>query len=136
MAYLIRDMDGNEVSRSEDARTAWASAEARWPGAETCYRGAHGAGMSALYDLANHAAVDGELAIIVGSEGERVGTVEVWTIDSRRLALIDLGLSPQEAAVVARVEAGERMMDIAAALGITRQAATNARRRGYGKLRE
>jgi DNA-binding CsgD family transcriptional regulator len=54
--------------------------------------------------------------------------------DARRLVLIDAGLSPQEADVIASVEAGERPSDVAKRLGVSRQAISDAIRRGKIKM--
>jgi len=54
--------------------------------------------------------------------------------DARRLHLIDLGLSPQEADVVSGAEAGERGSEAAARLGISQQAVYGAKMRGFAKL--
>ena len=56
--------------------------------------------------------------------------------DERELSLIRQGLSPQEADVLASIEAGERGVDIAARLGVTRQAVTDAKRRAIIKASE
>lgn len=131
--YVVLDADGAELARAEDARGAWSAVEARWPGAVIGYDGAHGRGMSALYDLANHAAADGRRAI-VSAEGERVGGVEVQSEDLRRLELIDLGLSPNEARAQAWVEAGRPQADLARELGVRPQAVASYLRRAREKL--
>lgn len=56
--------------------------------------------------------------------------------DARRLALIDAGLSPQEADAIASIEAGERPSNIAKRLGVSRQAVSDATRRAKIKLAE
>jgi DNA-binding NarL/FixJ family response regulator len=53
---------------------------------------------------------------------------------AHELALIRAGLSPQEADVVASIEAGERPSDIAKRLGVSRQAVSDATRRGKIKM--
>jgi len=131
--YVILDMDGAELARAADAREAWAEIERRWPRATVSYDSAHGRGMSALYDLANHAAVDGRRALISDGE-ERVGWADVQTEDERRLDLIDLGLSPNEARAVAWVEAGRPQADLARELGVTPQAVASYLRRAEEKL--
>ena len=50
------------------------------------------------------------------------------------LALIHQGLSPQEAHVIISLDSGERPSDIAKRLGISRQAVTDATRRGKIKM--
>ena len=54
--------------------------------------------------------------------------------DDRELALIRAGLSPQEADVIVSIEAGERPSDIAGRLGVSRQAVSDATRRGKIKM--
>lgn len=60
--------------------------------------------------------------------------------DRRRLRERELqeehGLSVQESVVVAAVEAGERVTDIARRLGISQPAASKAREKGYAKMRQ
>jgi len=61
------------------------------------------------------------------------------SLDARRLRerqlQVDHGLSIQESEVVAAIEAGERVSEIAERLGVTTQAVSKARRNGYAKLR-
>lgn len=50
------------------------------------------------------------------------------------LALIHQGLSPQEAHVLTAVDGGERPSDVAKRLGVSRQAVSDALRRGKIKM--
>jgi DNA-binding CsgD family transcriptional regulator len=53
---------------------------------------------------------------------------------AHEIALIRSGLSPQEANIMASIEMGERPIDIAKRLGITRQAVSDATRRAKNKM--
>jgi len=54
-------------------------------------------------------------------------------LDARRLELIDLGLSPNEARTVAWVEAGRPQADLARELGVRPQAVASYLRRAREK---
>ena len=85
-----------------------------------------------IYDPSHHKTVDLDMPVI--SERDLVDSDGVLKRDRRELSLIRSGLSPQEAHVIASIETGERPSDIAKRLGVSRQAVSDATRRGKIKM--